>query len=83
MKDLGKLVKLADDAHLGYHSTTNLRKWDRLESLVERRWHADLRKKHWDAVEAKVSFNPLRLAQVRLLAHRYLCLFGRYSRYRV
>lgn len=76
--DLGKLVKMADDAHAGFHDEANLKQWGTPLSLVEKRWHADLKQKHWDAVEAKVSFNPLRLIQIRLLAHRYLRRFGKY-----
>lgn len=81
--DLGKLIKLASDAHEAYNSERNLKDWGTPKSVIEKRWYDELRQRHWDAVEGKVSFNPVELFRIRLLAHRYLRKFGRYGLLRI
>ena len=76
--DLGKLVKQVDDAHAVFRLPQNLRRWGTGKSLIEKRWYAEIKQRHWDAVEGQVSFNRLELLRIRLLAHRYLRRFGKY-----
>lgn len=76
--DLGKLIKMADDAHKGFVDQLPVKKLGTPGAYRESRMYKQLIARHRAAVEGKVSFNPLELLRIRLQANRYLRRYGKY-----
>ena len=71
--DLGKLVKQVRDTHEEFKKFHPVVKWGGTALMYrESREYNRIIQLHYDAVEGKVSFNPIVLWRVRRLANRYL-----------
>lgn len=71
--DLGKLVKLVCDRHEEFERNHPVAKWGGTPlAHRENREYRRIVQMHHEAVEGKVSFNPVVLYRVRRHAKRYL-----------
>jgi hypothetical protein len=70
--DLGKLIKLCEDAHAEFKVNLTKREWGSAKSFRESLLYRDLKTRHFNATEGAVSFNPIRMFRIRRRAQKYL-----------
>jgi hypothetical protein len=74
--DLGKLLKLSDNAHGEFKANLTQREWGSVRSFSEATLYRDLKTRHFNATEGVVSFNPIRMFRIRRRAMKYLRRYG-------